>query len=523
MGFMINRLETLEKRLYQIIISRLDGDRIHSQEYQNKIFELIQKGICGFVIFGGERGGIKDFIARLQSLSSIPLFIASDIERGVGQQVKGCTIFPCQMAISAAINRVKSEDVDMLRGTIKAATDEVIDVGINLPLIPVLDVNQNPENPIVCTRAFSDDPLDVSWFGVEYIKGLERAGLLSCAKHFPGHGSTSADSHIELPEINKSLRELMDTDILPFRNAIKAGVSTIMVGHLHVSALDSMPASLSGKVIKDILREELGFKGLVLTDALNMSALSGMDIIPARCVEAGVDILLHPADAGQTVKELTAAIKSGMIHEENIDASIERISKAKARISKEMLEDNRRGDIDYNDHMALSESISERSITLVRRKEGILPVKKEGRFPVFVAGEAKLFEASLWKDYFKEIFAESSHAGDGLVYNYENYFEGHSNSDVTAIIAVFSGPRAWKGISGIDDNEGREILKIINKAHNSIVISFGSPYILRCFKDADILIAAYDSNEYVQKAVIKCLYGELDFKGRMPVRIELSA
>jgi len=523
MGFMINRLETLEKRLYQIIISRLDGDRIHSQEYQNKIFELIQKGICGFVIFGGERGGIKDFIARLQSLSSIPLFIASDIERGVGQQVKGCTIFPCQMAISAAINRVKSEDVDMLRGTIKAATDEVIDVGINLPLIPVLDVNQNPENPIVCTRAFSDDPLDVSWFGVEYIKGLERAGLLSCAKHFPGHGSTSADSHIELPEINKSLRELMDTDILPFRDAIKAGVSTIMVGHLHVSALDSMPASLSGKVIKDILREELGFKGLVLTDALNMSALSGMDIVPARCVEAGVDILLHPADAGQTVKELTSAIDSGMIDEENIDASIERISKAKARISKEMLEDNRRGDIDYNDHMALSESISGRSITLVRRKEGILPVKKEGRFPVFVAGEAKLFEARLWNDYFKEIFAVSCHTGSGLAYIYENYFEGHSNSDATAIIAVFSETRAWKGISGIDDNEGREILKIINKAHNSIVISFGSPYILRHFKDVDILIAAYDSSEYAQKTVIKCLYGELDFKGRMPVRIELSA
>ena len=173
--------------------------------------------------------------------------------------------------------------------------------------------------------------------------------------------------------------------------------------------------------------------------------------------------------------------------------------------------------------MALSESISGRSITLVRRKEGILPVKKEGRVPVVVAGETKFFEARLWNDYFKEIFAESSHAGDGLVYNYENYFEGHSNSDATAIIAVFSGPRAWKGISGIDDNEGREILKIINKAHNSIVISFGSPYILRHFKDVDILIAAYDSSEYAQKTVIKCLYGELDFKGRMPVRIELSA
>src|SRR3990172_12149371 len=241
-------LKSLEKRLYQLIISRLDGDKVSSQGYQERAFDLVAKGIGGFILFGGEREEIRAFIERLQSLSEIPLLIASDVERGVGQHIKGSTVFACQMAVCAAIQEDSPEDVAILRDTVKAIANEAIDVGINMPLIPVLDVNQNPDNPIICTRAFSDAPEDVSWFGLEYIGMLEGSGLLSCAKHFPGHGDTWIDSHISLPVIDKSLQELMDKDILPFREAVQAGVSSIMVGHLHIQALDSIPASLSRKV-----------------------------------------------------------------------------------------------------------------------------------------------------------------------------------------------------------------------------------------------------------------------------------
>ncbi|MDI6889883.1 MAG: glycoside hydrolase family 3 N-terminal domain-containing protein [Thermodesulfovibrionales bacterium] len=187
---------TLEKKLYQLVISRLDGYNIHSQAYKEKIFKLVEKGIGGFVIFGGRRNEIKGFINKIQSISEISLFIASDVECGVGQQIKDATLFPCQMAMAAAIGRNIPGDVIPPGNTIKAIAQESTDIGINMPLIPVLDVNQNPDNPIICTRAFSDNPEDVAWFGSEYIRILEGSGLISCAKHFPGHGDTAADSHI---------------------------------------------------------------------------------------------------------------------------------------------------------------------------------------------------------------------------------------------------------------------------------------------------------------------------------------
>ncbi|HDH00768.1 MAG TPA: hypothetical protein ENG80_03035, partial [Nitrospirae bacterium] len=146
----------LEQKLYQLIISRLDGEKLSSIQYQERASELVRKGIGGFILFGGKRDEVKTFINKLQSVSEIPLFIASDIERGVGQQIDGATHFPCQMAVAAAINKNNSSDVEILEDVINAVSHEAIDIGINMPLIPVLDVNRNPDNPIICTRAFSD-------------------------------------------------------------------------------------------------------------------------------------------------------------------------------------------------------------------------------------------------------------------------------------------------------------------------------------------------------------------------------
>lgn len=281
-------LNILEKRLYQLIIARLNGDRIESQGYQKNIIELVKKGIGGFILFGGEKDKVRRFIPHTQSISKIPLFIASDIEHGVGQQIINTTMFPCQIAFAAAINKDAPEDVKILRDALKAIAHEAADCGINMPLIPVLDVNQMPDNPIICTRAFSDKPQVVAWFGSEYIKAIEDTGLLSCAKHFPGHGDTSKE-------------DLLSADIMPFMQAIKDGISSIMVGHLSIPSIDKKPASLSKKVITDLLRKELGFEGLILTDVLMMSALKDAGDVPVECVNAGVNILLHPADADDTV------------------------------------------------------------------------------------------------------------------------------------------------------------------------------------------------------------------------------
>ncbi len=497
---MLNALNSLERKLYQIIIIRLDGDNIQSKEYQNKIFNLVEKGIGGFIIFGGAKDEIQSFINKIQTIAEIPLFIASDIERGVGQQIQGTTNFPCQMAVAAAINRNKPEDVSILENAIKAVADEAIDIGINMPLIPVLDVNQNPDNPIICTRAFSDNPEDVAWFGSKYIRILEDSGLISCAKHFPGHGDTAIDSHISLPVISKSKDDLMKTDLMPFVKSIEAGAGSIMIGHLKVPALDSKPASLSRKIITDLLKKELGFNGLIITDALNMSALKDFGNVPVECIKAGVDILLHPVDADMTVKELLSAIESKEIIEDQIDSTLERIIKAKERFSN-----IKKPDVNYKAHAFISEQISDMSITLVKSKPDILPLSSDKDANIVFAGDDDIYKSSLLKNHFNSEFHKVA-IGQTL------------NSELL-IIAIFTSVAAWKGSSGISDEEKRKIIELIKQAKSSIVISFGSPYVLRHFEEADILIAAYEPSEQAQMAVIKCLKGEIEFSGKLPVKI----
>ncbi|GER94543.1 hypothetical protein A45J_2306 [hot springs metagenome] len=492
---MLNTINSLEKKLYQIIINRLDGDNIQSEKYRNKIFKLVKKGIGGFIIFGGEKEEIRNFIAELQTASEIPLFIASDIERGVGQQIKGATNFPCQMAVAAAIDKNRPEDILLLNMIIQSIIDEAIDIGINLPLIPVMDVNQNQDNPIICTRAFSDNPEIVTWFGLHYIKFIEDSCLISCPKHFPGHGDTKEDSHISLPVITKSKDDLMKTDLMPFIKSIEIGVSSIMIGHLKVTALDSMPASLSKKIITDVLKKEFGFNGLVITDALNMGALKDYGNIPVECINAGVDILLHPADADITVKELLSAIKSREINEGQIDSALERIIRAKKRFNN-----IKKTDVNYKAHAFISEQVFDMSITLMKSKPDILPLSSSDKDTyITFAGENEIYKSSLLKNHFN---SELNIANPELL-----------------IIAIFTDVSAWKGSSGISDREKQRIIRLVKQAKKSIVISFGSPYVLRHFKDASVLIAAYEPSEQAQMAVIKCLKGEIDSSGKLPIII----
>jgi beta-N-acetylhexosaminidase len=491
----------LEKKLYQLIISRLNGEEIHVKSYQKKTFRLIEKGIGGFIIFGGKKEEIRNFINKMQSVSEMPLFVASDIERGAGQQIQGCTSFPCQMAMAAATDTDRPEDLLKLRDAVNAIADEAKDVGINMPLIPVLDVNRDPDNPIVCTRAFSDSPADVARLGSEYVKILESSNLISCAKHFPGHGDTSEDSHILLPVIRKSYKDLIEMDIMPFKEAISAGVSSIMIGHLSIPVIDHKPASISKKLISNMLRDEMGFDGLILTDALTMKALQDIRNVYSQCIEAGADVLLHPEDPDSTVKELMHAVKTQEITENQIDAAFQRIVKAKKKIAN-----IERRVVDYHRNAGLSMQITDTSISLLKNTPGILPVSDKNKVQLIFAGDNELFEASPLKNYFKNVSTidEKIELRNSLV-----------------IFAIFTSIAAWKGSSGIDENEKSCIHEIIKKTKQSIIISFGSPYVLRHFKEADMLIAAYEATEQAQRAVIKCLESQLDFKGYLPVKIDL--
>jgi beta-glucosidase-like glycosyl hydrolase len=285
---------------------------------------------------------------------------------------------------------------------------------------------------------------------------------------------------------------------MPFIGAIKAGVRSIMVGHLSIPAIDSKPASLSKRIITDLLRENLGFNGLILTDALNMKALKGFEHVSTECIKAGADILLHPLDADVTVEELTVSVEGMMISEEDINVAVSRILKTKVRIL------NTEGrEVDYKRHEILSSQITDKSVTLFKNTTGLL-ITDESNVRVILAGENTFFESSYLKSIFKNV-STVTHTKEV--------------KNKTVLFAIFTSIAAWKGTSGIDDVERKRISQLIKMAKTSIVISFGCPYVLRYFEEADVLIAAYEATEQAQKAVVKCLTGEMDFKGQLPVRL----
>ncbi|MFO0753824.1 MAG: glycoside hydrolase family 3 N-terminal domain-containing protein [Thermodesulfovibrionales bacterium] len=473
----ISAPDTFEKKLYQLVIGRLNGNEVRNEEYRARITALVEKGIGGFIVFGGKREEVRAFLRSLQSLAALPLLIASDIERGVEQQIAGTTPFPCSMAIAAAIDRNDPEAAALLDAALGAVAAEAIDLGINMPLIPVMDVNRNPDNPIICTRAFSDSPEVVAWFGVRYLSLLGRAGLLPCAKHFPGHGDTAVDSHIALPVIGKSRTDLMATDILPFRRAVEAGARSMMIGHLTIPALDERPASLSRKVISGLLREELGFDGLVLTDALNMDALQEFGMVPVECLNAGADILLHPSDPVAAVRQLQEAAASGALAEETIDTAMARILKAKAGLAAGQagspacvpgtIPDIIPGMApDFSAHRQLSVALVEKSITLVRHAPGFLPIADDD-VTVLLAGECSYHAATPLRRHFREVLPLRA-AGD--------------LSGKKSVFALFTSVAAWRGSSGIEAGEREEIRALLQKAGPSAVISFGSPYVCAIFR-----------------------------------------
>jgi beta-glucosidase-like glycosyl hydrolase len=387
---------------------------------------------------------------------------------------------------------------------VRAVAAEARHVGINMPLLPVLDVNRNPDNPIICTRAFSDQPGEVAWFGETFVRVLEGEGMVSCGKHFPGHGDTSVDSHLSLPVIAKPLETLMREDLVPFQAAVRAGASSLMIGHLSVPCLDDRPASLSKDVIGGLLRRDLGFTGLVVTDALNMGGIAGISDVAAASVEAGADLLLHPSDPHAAVGELLAAVDSGRIAEEKIDRSVERILKKKRELTRE----TRGPGIDIERHRLLASAITERSVTLVKALPGLLPLHNTGSTAVLCAGDADLYRSSLVEKTFHPPLSLNG-AAESLA----------NPPGRVVVVAIFTSVTAWKGSSGIGEDDRRAILRLIASPARTIVVSFGSPYVLRHFPEAQALVAAYEPTEAAQTAVLRALQGEAPFRGRLPVTL----
>ncbi|MBI5674663.1 MAG: hypothetical protein HZC48_02385 [Nitrospirae bacterium] len=488
------------RKIAQLIIARLDGSDITKKyDYYRK---LTRKGIGGFIIFGGKLKEVRDGIRRLQKEAEIPLFISSDLERGLGQHVEGGTLFPPAMAIAKAINQRSKGDIRLLRNAIDIMALEAKAVGINVIFAPVVDVNINPQNPIICTRAFSDNPRTVAWFGREFVKGIQKHGLIACAKHFPGHGDTTKDSHRELPVVRADMARLKRVELYPFKEVINTGVRIVMAGHLKVNAIDpKYPASLSAKTLKVFLRKKMGFDGLVITDAMNMEAVS--KIAGGSCAKAclmalnaGADILLHP-DNPEEVIDLLSSQGNEIIPE--VERALDRILSVKKGLGKSQSELLSIRSVGTKSHRETAGELIRRSLGKI--KSGISP---DEELAVLIidddnAQSGKMFIKTVKKccRKVKTIYIENTSKPD--MQQLLNSLKGR-----TLVAAVFSKVSAWKGRSGISGELMALLKKAVRASRRSIVAGFCSPYILQEIK-ADQIINAYSDSEQAQEIVSELL------------------
>ena len=461
---------------YSCLIPRLNGKEIEERfEYY---LGLVKKGVAGFIVFGGKLETVREGIKKLQDASHQPLMIASDLEQGLGQQIEGGTLFPPAMAVASALRSARQKEASStLENLYSAFAAEAWYTGINTILAPVLDINTNPLNPIIATRAFGEDHDSVSFFGSEMIGVLQEKGIMACGKHFPGHGDTEIDSHITLPVIHKGLSLMEHHELVPFRNAIHKGLGMMMLGHLRVPSLDpsGKPASISEKVVS-YLRSTMGFRGLVITDAMNMGALGEYHELEASvmALNAGVDLLLHPTDPDSTASFL----RQNNVLPQPLPLNLTQFHTAVS--------------FNFKEHKKLSDEISRMAITVEGHKGG----KIKEPF-VLLVNDEHTEEGDVFLDAMR-------HAYPGL--NYRSMFPEDDiplsafPEDCDLIVCVFSRIRAWKGTHV--DWLRRTVQSLAGKAR--IFISFGNPYVIKRLENST-KICAFWASESAQKAVAEKL------------------
>jgi beta-N-acetylhexosaminidase len=322
---------TLREKLAQLIFVRIGSNLPPVKTVEDDVDRvedlLRQYPLGGLLLFNGQRDQTAQTLERLQSISRIPLLIGADIERGIGQQLRGFTLFPHAMAFDALGDGAVEAVHEFARLTGLGARAH----GIHISFSPVADVNIDPRNPIISTRSFGNDPARVAELVEAYVSGAKAAGLLSTAKHFPGHGNTHEDSHHELPTVNSGLAELQACELVPFQAAIKAGAELLMTAHVTFPALDDSetPATLSKPILTGLLRSEMGFTGTVISDSLLMEAVasqfSNEGELAAHALLAGVDILLDIKDPGLMLQELELRVSDGRIPLTRVDEAVARV------------------------------------------------------------------------------------------------------------------------------------------------------------------------------------------------------
>jgi beta-glucosidase-like glycosyl hydrolase len=517
---------SLRDRIAQLIMPWIPGSytAFDDSAFAQTVEWVDSLHVGGIVVSIGSPLDIAAKLNFLQRRSRLPILVASDLEGGTSFRFTGGTPFPTNMGVGAA----GSESDAYAMGRITAAEGRA--AGVHLTFSPVADVNNNPANPIINTRAFGADPIMVARLVAAAVQGTQAGGMLATAKHFPGHGDTDVDSHISLPVIRANWRRLNSLELVPFRAAIAAGVGVVMSAHVALPELGvegSKPATLAPEILTGMLRDSLHFQGLVVTDALNMGALVstyGPGEASVLALLAGSDILLMPADTKAAIDAVEEAVRSGRVSRARLDASVRRVLEAKYRLG---LFRNRFTDLDRlgmvvgnraNRDTALS--VSRRSLVLVRDSLGLLDSLRQGPRPLSVVLYSDGFSLPMGSTLLAELgrrgyrvrsFRLSSASGPASHDSAAAVLRASPQALFVTSVRVTAG----RGTIALSDSAATLVERIARERPLGL-ISFGTPYLLPQVPGVSLYLLAWTANPLTEEAVAGALSGAA-ITGHLPM------
>jgi beta-glucosidase-like glycosyl hydrolase/CubicO group peptidase (beta-lactamase class C family) len=529
---------TLREKIGQMLMVSYFGAfrSAESPEYKELLRQVEENHIGGLIVattrgpLGIERSQVYPTAVitnELQGRAKVPLLVGADFESGTGMRLDEGTSFPSPMAIGA------TDDPKLAYAVGKTIAIEARAAGVHWIFAPDADVNNNPDNPIINFRSFGEDPKSVAEYVAQFVRGVEENGALACAKHFPGHGNVSVDSHLALAVVPGNRRGLESTELVPFRAAIDAKVSSIMPGHLAVPALEPdphLPATVSEKILTRLLRGEMKFRGLIVTDALTMGGVTSLyppGEVAVRAVEAGADVLLMPPVPDAAMAGLDDAVRSGRIPMERIDASVRRILAAKARLglNRNRLVDVARLNENFArpEYEAQAQAIADRGVTLLRDAPLLLPLDATRPLRVLLVAlsadpdsyPAETFEPEIRSrvDSLVVLRADTQFASVTAL-----KLPSPESYDV-AIAALFVRVTDSSGHVSFPDDQRTLVNQLLAVGKPAVVVAFGSPYLIERFPNAKTWLAEFSTNDVSQRAAVRALFGQVAVAGKIPVTV----
>lgn len=517
---------TPDQRIAQLMVVRL-SERTPTGIlfYDKKVTELVKKyNIGGVCLFQGNPTLQASTINSLQTIAKTPIMICIDGENGLGMRFDSIIPLNRQMMMGAV------QDETIIYNYGKLVGEQCKRAGIHVNYAPVVDVNNNPNNPVINDRSFGEDKYKVAAYGIAYMKGMQDVGVMACAKHFPGHGDVDVDSHKDLPVINKTIAQLDSLEFYPFKQIFKAGVGSVMIAHLSIPAIDNTlnkPTSISYKNVTELMRNKMGYQGLTFTDALEMQGVKKFYPDGEASVEsiiAGNDMLCLPGDVPMSIEKIKEAIKKKKLSWADIETHCRKVLAAKYQYGMANLQPvnltNITADINNNVN-AMKKVIAENALTLLNKTDDVFFPLKPNDTPTKIAyvslgtSTDNEFSKKLRSEYKTDVFYINYKHDAGRVLSLVELIKKRYKK---VIIGVHNYARVPLNNFGISPSAVDLVTQLQNQT-NAITFVFGNPYAIKNWCNAKNLVACYEDDTITQNAAFEFLQGKIQAKGKLPVTV----